>query len=40
MKNEIFSTSAELLEYLNGLVISVGDADQPTIAAINSAQSL
>ncbi|RCN32993.1 hypothetical protein ANCCAN_21186 [Ancylostoma caninum] len=39
MKSEIFSTSAELLEYLNGLVISAGDADQPTVAAINSAQS-
>ncbi|EYC36409.1 hypothetical protein Y032_0899g2941 [Ancylostoma ceylanicum] len=39
MKSEIFSTSAQLLEYLNGLVISAGDADQPTIAAINSAQS-
>ncbi|KAL6738050.1 hypothetical protein Aduo_011643 [Ancylostoma duodenale] len=39
MKSEMFSTSAQLLEYLNGLVISAGDADQPTVAAINSAQS-
>ncbi|KAK6746723.1 hypothetical protein RB195_000160 [Necator americanus] len=39
MKNQTFTTSADMLEYLNGLVISAGDDDQPTIAAINSAQS-
>ncbi|WKY06669.1 hypothetical protein Q1695_006672 [Nippostrongylus brasiliensis] len=39
MQNKIFSTPSALFEYLDGLVISIGDTDQPTISAINSAQS-
>uniref|UniRef100_A0A7I4YRC2 EGF-like domain-containing protein n=1 Tax=Haemonchus contortus TaxID=6289 RepID=A0A7I4YRC2_HAECO len=39
MKNEIFTSSDALLDYLNGVVISTGDTDQPTISAINSVQS-
>ncbi|VDO20396.1 unnamed protein product [Haemonchus placei] len=39
MKNEIFTSSDALLDYLNGVVISTGDTDQPTISAINSVHS-
>lgn len=40
MKNNIFTTSDQMVDYLNAIVISAGDTDQPTISAISSAQSL
>uniref|UniRef100_A0A1I7XKM4 ANF_receptor domain-containing protein n=1 Tax=Heterorhabditis bacteriophora TaxID=37862 RepID=A0A1I7XKM4_HETBA len=39
MKNNVFTTMNDLISYLNGVVISSGLSDQPTLAAINSAQS-
>ncbi|CAJ0604322.1 unnamed protein product [Cylicocyclus nassatus] len=39
MDNQVFTTLDAFLDYLRGIVISDGDGDQPTIAAINNAQS-
>ncbi|VDN32348.1 unnamed protein product [Cylicostephanus goldi] len=39
MDNQVFTTWDDFRNYLTSVYISDGDVDQPTIAAINSAQS-